>query len=381
MNYREIKNATKRQFDEVLRKEGFSVTDFYTNAVYKVFFRRVEHNESTVSKMRIYYAVDTNIQRGTMLVFKGETFVVINKDSFESEVYCTSTIVRCNTPFVVQTKSIPFVINTPRLSTMGSSIQQISGNITAFTGDSTSARKMQVNDSYIFGGRTWDVKNTIYIDGLFYALLEMTLNGNDPHIAWIGSYQLDKAVSTTVSNRFVAMNGSAVDPEAVMTYSSSDPSVATIDADGTIHLISTGNVSFTAVWAEHHLSATAEVEVIDSGASPEQRFTCQITYNGLSNVQKIGGSFKIYTATFYDYGGQQAAFQPNGVWSILLKTSSGTYAEHNELLTIEAVSENQIQIQIPSNSQSDRFIGGNMKVTYTAPSGVSGTVVMDLMAL
>ena len=106
MTHKNISDVTKHQFDEALRKEGFFITDFYTNAQYRVFFRRMEHSDSTVTKMRIYYSQDTPIQRGSMLVFKGQTFVVINQDALESEVYFTSVLVRCNVPFVVDGVSI-----------------------------------------------------------------------------------------------------------------------------------------------------------------------------------------------------------------------------------------------------------------------------------
>lgn len=388
MNYRDIKRTTQKQFDETLRKEGFIVTDFFTGQSYYVFFRKVEHNDATTSKLRGYYSQSTPIQKGTLVNFKGSTYVVINQDAIESEVYYTSTFVRCNVPLTISGKSVPFVCNTPNLSTMGSFIKTLGGFLSMFTADTSDARKMRINDNYIIGGRTWKVVNSVYIEGLYYAYLEMTTDVADYSVAWTGAYQYDMNTSTTVANQFVAMNGSAVDPEAVLTYTSSDPTVATIDANGTIHLLHTGTVSFTAVWAAHNKQDTAEITVIDSGGDPSQQFTCTITYNGLSPDVKVGGSFKKYTAKFYDYHGQEASFQSGGVWKVEMRVGSSSFVDVENIVTIERYADNpsvldanQMRVQVPNTSDTQAFIGGEVRVTYTAPSGVTGSIVGDVLSL
>lgn len=383
MTHKNISDVTKRQFDEALRKEGFLITDFYTNAQYRVFFRRMEHSDSTVTKMRIYYSQDTPIQRGSMLVFKGQTFVVINQDALESEVYFTSVMARCNVPFVIDGVSIPFSMNTPNLTNTGSFIQRISANICVFTGDSTAARKMRVNDEYICGGRTWTTKNTLYIDGLFYALLEITTASQEYHIVWNGGERLDMNQGTTYSDLIVAMSGSAIDPEAVLTYTSSDTSVATISSSGVITLIDTGTVTFTAVWAAHNITENFSIAVVDTSEDPSQQFTCEITYNGLNNNIYVGGSAKKFTATFYDYQSQPAAFQSGGTWSFWFKSLfDSDYSEHNELVTVvdsstdSSLNENQIKASLSSSATT--YEGGNMICKYIAPSGVVGAVTMNV---
>lgn len=382
MNYRNIKNVNKRQFEETLRKEGFSVYDYYTNTEYKMFFRRMDHSDSTVTKMRAYFSQDTPINRGSVLVFKGETFVVINKDGLESEIYYTAILSRCNVSIGVNGRIVPCVMSTPNLTTSGSFIRQIASNVTLFTGDCALVRNISVNNEFIIGGRAWAVQNSLYIDGLYYILLEMTTASQDYDVSWDGAFQLDMNNGTTVQNQFHAKRGNAIDPDAVLTYSSSDTSVATIAADGTITLLTTGSVTFTATWSAHNVSESATISVVNTSGNPDAQYTCEVTvpiYQGEQFTQTIGGSALEYTCMFYDYNHNEAEFQSGGTWSIYIKRpSTNTYTDAYNSYITAVENDNKLSVTVPRNSQTSLLSGGIIKVGYTAPSGVSGSVEVEM---
>ena len=322
-------------------------------------------------------------------MYRGETYLVLNQDGIESDVYYTSSLTRCNVPFIVNNKSIPFVMPTPRLTTTGSFIRQIAGSITIMTGDSTDARKMKINDSYVCGGRLWKVSNAMFLDGIYYVYLEIDLESTEDMIVWTLPERLDMYEETVYTNTFYAMRGSAIDLDARLTYSSSDPTVATIDANGTVTLLAIGNVQFTAVWAAKGITETVSCYVVDSSEDPEAQFRCVITFSGLLPQIKVGGGRKKLTATFYDYDGNPAEFQTGGTWDYVLSrdgvhwTTDGTelFRFHTHDTSPLAYNENEAGISLPDGSQEQQLIGSSVKVTYTAPSGVSGMLILDVVGL
>lgn len=134
MNFSNIFNANRRQFNVTLKREGITVTDYYSNQEYKVFFRRNGKGTNSQGKLRFYYSQDTDIHIGTIFTLKGEQYLVISQDGIESDVYYTSFCVRCDTSLTVWIEKenkyvvIPCAVISDKYTlTHGSTINMISG--------------------------------------------------------------------------------------------------------------------------------------------------------------------------------------------------------------------------------------------------------------
>lgn len=56
---------TKRQFERVLQREGKEVKEFLTKQTAKVIFRRGKNGKGTDRNVRIYYAKDSVLTKGS----------------------------------------------------------------------------------------------------------------------------------------------------------------------------------------------------------------------------------------------------------------------------------------------------------------------------
>ena len=112
------------------------------------------------------------------------------------------------------------------------------------------------------------------------------------------------------------ING-ATDSDVIITWSSSDETIATIDSTGKVTFLTAGDVIFTATWTEHDITATKEITV--SIPKPTTQYTCKIT-NSFGSVEwndttdiatiKIGGSTKPFMCHFYDANGTEVNLTP-----------------------------------------------------------------------
>lgn len=378
-----IKFRTQRQFDAVLRKEGKTITDYLSDAEYRVFFRQMKHSDNTSSKVRIYYSKDLPISRGTIFTIYNETYIIVNQDSIESEIYNTSVAVRTTQFFRCGNALLPFVVSDLKnvYPTGGSVMSVVGGSITVYTQDCEAFRSVKVNDTYIAFGGTYKVLNTFYNDGIGYLYLSRAADSTRYTLEYTGVNRIDLADANTYQLSFVAKQGDAVDETAVLTYTSSDDTIATVDATGLATFATEGTVIFTATWLAHSVSSTVEMTVVDSSEEPEREVTCVITYTGGDNKLRIGGSYKTFDAAFYE-GGEPIAFKSGGVWSFdILKDGETEWkpisyyaAAYPDLTDIVYVSESEIKIKIPDEDNDD-FIGDQFKVTYTA-DGISGSAIM-----
>lgn len=169
MNRGNINFATKRQFDTVLKKEGITLTDYYDNTEYVVFFRKTNRGTNPQGKVRIFYSQDTPINIGTTFLLKGNPYVVISRDGDESEVYYTSIAMKCDTSFTPYVDgegyiTVPFVTVSDKYTLQhNSTINLISGTANCYTGLNKYSQSVKIDDKYYnYGGYYKVGKRNLY---------------------------------------------------------------------------------------------------------------------------------------------------------------------------------------------------------------------------
>lgn len=295
-----IENINQRQFDNTMLKEGIEVTDYYdASKTYQVFFRRNNRGTTPQGKLRLFYAQDSGISIGTIFVLKGENYLVTSQDSQESNIYYTSLAMRCSATFNVhyngRYNKIPFVVASDRYSVAeNNTISIISGSVIVYTGLNDIVDNM--TGQYKNFGGTYEVKNHFYNDGLAYIYMSREADSPDVYLLeYIGITELDIKDGTYQLSYTATKNGEVIS-EPILTYASSDETVATVDAAGLLTLVADGNVVITATWTEGNVLCKSTITV--GGASPA---------GGTSSIS--GGTtlrcgrVKSWTVTFTDSSG------------------------------------------------------------------------------
>ncbi len=132
--------------------------------------------------------------------------------------------------------------------------------------------------------------------------IKVITDQKDPELSW-----LSKSVSATIGSD-KTLNKATTKSDGKVTYSSSDESVATIDAEGNITLVSAGKCTITATVAEteNYLPATASFELIV--------------------VEKVGG---LSTFTNGGFEAWSSDSQPKG-WLSSTSASNATLSKSTE---------------------------------------------------
>lgn len=311
MNYRNISNATQRQFNAVLQKEGITITDYFDKSIiYRVFFRKNNRGNAGHGKVRIFYSQDTPISIGTTFVLKDNIYIVTSQDGVESDVYYTSLATKCDTTFNVYSETekkyidVPFAVVSDKWTVShGSVFNMVSGSVAMFTKDCTASRDIAVDSEYWGFGGYYKVGNTFYNNGLAYVYMERTNapQGNQYTLTYNGETNINRTETPTYQLSFTARKNGVVVDSPALTYSSSDDTVATVDETGLMTLLKNGSVTVTSIWTDDEEVTTCSVDFNVLGESAA--YTTQIIAS-TDNI-KVGGSYKTLACRFYDGNGEE----------------------------------------------------------------------------
>ena len=304
-------------FDETMRREGKRAALLYGGEKFNVFFRRNNDNQNTKDTMIMYYRADAPVYTGNLLSFDRFSYLVLNKETAENDVYYKSAVIRCNG-----------TINTHSLSAVGLPIfgatvnnakaeqtthySLIDGNIEVQTQDCEESRALRIDDYFNEYGRTWRITNIYFVNGICHLMCEVSADSTPTYEYTLELSYLDSVnVTPNESARITAtayINGNRVD-NATINYISSDIDVATIDDNGVIDYRRDGEVTFTAIWIEHNIrQSTPTVTVATAPVSAEydiyvtsmdevcfdfaETLTYYVTYGGVRD-DDIAVSFKV----------------------------------------------------------------------------------------
>ena len=323
MNFSNIFNMNKRQFVSTMKREGITVTDYYdSNKSYDVFFRR--NNRSTVpqGKIRFYYAQETAISIGTIIVLKGVPYLVISQDGIESDVYYTSIAIKCDTTFNVYSNTegryvtVPCAVISDKYTlTNNSVISMVSGSVTVYTGDNSYARDMKINNGYFNFGGYYKVGNVFYNNGLAYVYMtrEAMPTDNTYSLSYNGTTSLNMSNTTTYQLSYTAIKNDTVVDNPILSYSSSDTSIATVDDTGLMTMLKVGNVKITTTWTDGD-NVTCETIIAISNGDDVPVQVGNLHINGILNL-KCGWN-RTLTAVYTDVDGNDVSSNYTSVWTI-----------------------------------------------------------------
>ena len=134
------------------------------------------------------------------------------------------------------------------------------------------------------------------------ATVKATKNLAAPTVAVTGDLTLDLNGGTNVSagtlSATVTYNNVAIPDAAVTSWESSDPAVATIDANGEVTLLTTGTVTFTATYAGNSdyapATGTMTVPVVDTNAPGSTKENPYTVAQALANTPATGNSSTVF---------------------------------------------------------------------------------------
>lgn len=267
-----MNNVLSDIFEETMRRERHTATNFNTGEEFECFFRRNNDNLNEHDTMIMFYRIDAPVKAGTLISFAGYNYIALNRETVENNVYYKSSIVRTNGVANTHSLSVvglPFYSSTINnaTATNGTNLSIIDGNAEVLTEDCAASRALSINDMFNEWGRTWKITNLFYIDGICHIVMEV--NGNiEPTYRYkvvlsplmslhVNEGDTDTLKATAYINDYEVTN-------AEIEFSSSDDEVATIDDSGNIEYIAEGKVSFTATWIEQDVSATSDIVTVQS---------------------------------------------------------------------------------------------------------------------
>ena len=257
-------------FNRAMAREHKTVTVRTSGAEFQAFFRRNADTTTRKDTMVMFYGIDAPVSVGSLLYFGGNTYLALNKETAENTVYYKSAIIRTNGAITTHNLSVvdlPFYgadVNNDN-TTGNTHLTIIDGNVDVMTEDNADSRNLQIGDKLNEWGRTWSISNLFYVDGICHVVLEVEQDETPIYnyrleLSNLNSYNVqpedtDKLTVTAYIN-YVRVD------DAAITFSSSNPEVATISAEGEIVYLADGSVIFTATWGDHATAETASVTVV-----------------------------------------------------------------------------------------------------------------------
>ena len=367
MNLNNIINSNKRQFTNTMKKEGMVVSDYYdTSKTYTVFFRRNNRSTSPEGKLRLFYEQDTDIKIGTVFVLRDIPYVVVSQDGIESDVYYTSMAIRCDTYFTVYSNTakgymkIPFVTMTDKYTiSSNSTISIISGTVDIYTGLNDHVKDMAVNNGYYNYGGYYKVGNYFYNDNIAYVYL--TREAMPTEDSYILSYKVEVTFKLSLMGKYqlsydAVYNGTIVD-NPMLTYVSSDTSVATVDDNGLVTFHDVGTTTITTTWTDgNNTTCDTTITILGESGGETQTTKLLVTFNGTQELT-CGGTAKTLTATYTDSNGNDVTANYTTVWTI---TSNDFDVNDTDIMTV-SITDNILKAQI-----SDEYKNYEAQVTFTA---------------
>ena len=289
-----------RKFEQQLQRESTTVSDFFNDTTTcKMLFRRTNRGTNPQGKLHCYFKQTEPIGIGSVIVMKGQPYVIISdKDFDESNAVYSAIAQKTN----VTINGIPFVVDTATYGeSQGTIFTQVDGDVIIYTGYNTIANKIKVNDYINSFGNAYQVSNKFVKENIIYIHLKQTTTTPDHYeIVYNGVTSFDIKESTTYQLSYSVTNNGNPVYKPTITYSSSDETIATVDSNGLMTMLKEGTVNITAT--AYSASVTTAMTIADS-STPSVDYTMNIVASSYSI--RVGGSYKSLTVKYYNSEGTE----------------------------------------------------------------------------
>ena len=285
-----------RKFEQQLQRESTTVSDFFDNSkTCEMLFRRTNRGTNPQGKLHCYFKQTEPLGIGSVIVMKGQPYVIISdKDFDESNAVYSAIAQKTN----VTINGIPFVVDTATYGeAQGSIFTQVDGDVIIYTGYNTTANEIKVNDYITAFGNAYNVSNKFVKENIIYIHLKQTTVVPDHYeIVYNGVTSFDIKESTTYQLSYTVTNNGNPVYNPTITYSSSDETVATVDSNGLMTMLKEGSVNITAT--AYDISVTTAMTITDT-STPSVRMEI---YSSVYEL-KIGGSYRGLEVKYYNSDG------------------------------------------------------------------------------
>lgn len=249
---------------------------------FKVVFRKNNDGLEDRDTSIIYYQIDAPVGVGTLLKYKGNNYIALNKETAENDVYYKSAvqqtdgILNLNTGTVTGLRIICLKTTSISSASDGTMIL-LSGDLELILEDNSDSKRLTIGGTFNEYGGTYKIKNIMSKNGICHLYCERTAD-EQPTInyrlvlgAYNKAYQIpsspESGIGVTKLETTAYMNDQIVFNPTIE-WLSSNNDVATIAQDGTVTFIKAGIVKFTARWTEHDVEVTTD-EITVTESEPE----------------------------------------------------------------------------------------------------------------
>lgn len=365
------------QFADAMQREGKTIYSHTDNTAYTVLFRTNSDKNTMQDKLTIFYSTSQNITQGQLLKYKNKTYIALNQETPENDVYYKSDLLETNASIYLISNGIEtdlpiyaYDISSP-MAISSTTISVVSGNVHMITQYNETSKKLAINNTFDSIGRTWEIQNIVVKDNIvhLYCEVQATSNTYALSISANDSY----GINTTSQLTAKATYGSTTITNAIIQWTSSDISVATIDSTGKATFIKQGSVTITALWSEHNVSATKSITVnaysVTITANDTYSTADTPTLTATASVNSVSDTSATFTWSSSDT--TKATVTSAGVVTFLSAgsvTISATWTQQNAIgtksIVITQAVTNTADITYKGTS-SAIYIGGSTAKVYT----------------
>ena len=181
-------NVLNDTFNFIMDAESRKVSLHYGGQEVKAFYRRNADTTNTKDTAILYYGLFEPVKAGSLIDFRGKTFLALNDETAENNIYRKSGLVQTNgtiTTFDLTAEDLPVWANNVLNETVasGEMIRLIDGNLRLITEDCSESRKLKIDDVFNEFGRTWKISNVYYKDGLCNIMAEV-VEDSEPEFSY-----------------------------------------------------------------------------------------------------------------------------------------------------------------------------------------------------
>ena len=288
-----------RKFEQQLQRESTTVSDFFNDTTTcKMLFRRTNRGTNPQGKLHCYFKQTEPLGIGSVIVMKGQPYVIISDKDFDESNAVYSAIAQKTNVII---NGIPFVVDTATYGeSQGTIFTQVDGDVIIYTGFNTITDKIKVNNHINAFGNSYQVSNKFVKENIIYIHLKQTTTIPDNYkIVYNGVTSFDINDGTTYQLTYTVTNNDIVVENPTITYSSSDKTIATVDSNGLMTTLKEGSVDITATCNDASVTTTMTI----ANSSPSVDYRMEIYAS--SNTLKLGGSYKSLTVKYYNSDGTE----------------------------------------------------------------------------